>query len=460
MRVRLGPRETIQGASMKSDSRPYGQRRNPAHAAIAILLAALLVTGGIWLPLPGAEAFASPQGDDVIAGSSVSDRGLATAQAPDVACRHGILADANGNVLWSRDADSTAAMASITKVMTAILAIEDEELTPETMVNIGEDAAATGESEVGLVAGTQVSVQDLLEGLLVHSGNDCAVALADAVAGSQEAFVAQMNDKAAQIGMTQTHFATASGLDEGVDHHSTASDILVMVRYAMQYDMFRQIVSMRSCTVSNGMSEQSFESTNELFGMMAGDEGVNVEGIKTGYTSKAGNCLASAATKDGTELYCVVLGCDTEQGRFTDSKALLEWGFAHYAPLTLADAGTQVAEVPLAGWRDRTVAATVPSDVVANVLDYDGDVSATVSCDPVEGSVRQGQVIGSVQWVQAGRIIASSNVIAAEDAPAPSWWQRIGTFFGRLWARATGGQTVAAGSVTLPDVEVSVPDAA
>lgn len=412
-------------------------------AALA-LVALMLVCA-----LPKA-ALATTSGTDRIGSLTATERGCAIKQVPNVTCTYGILTDADGNVLWSRQPDAQTAMASITKVMTAILVLEDSSLTPQTMVTIGADAAATGESEVGLVAGTQVSVNDLLQGLLVHSGNDCAVALADAVSGSSDAFVAQMNAKAQELGMTSTKFATPSGLDENVDHHSTASDLVLMCRYAMSNETFRSIVAMTKCTVSNGQQQVSFDSTNELFGMLDG-----VEGIKTGYTSKAGNCLASAAVQNGLELYCVVLGCPTEKDRFTDSQTLLNWGFAHYKQMTLATAGTDAAEVALTDWIDRTVTAEIPQDVQASVFDFDGAVDQVVNIKDVSGDVKKGQVLGNVQWKQGDHVIATSSIVAAEDAKAPAWYEAFSIALRRGWAHVFGGQTQAESQSLLDPITIT-----
>lgn len=416
---------------------------------ITMRLASLVLCLSLALGMP-ATALARTDSGDYIGSQTVSERALTVIQVPDVACTTGLLVDANGNVLWSRGASTTGAMASITKVMTAIIILEDPNMTPSTMVTIGHDAATTGGQVVGLVEGTQVSVDDLMKGLLVHSGNDCAVALADACTGSTDSFVALMNERASKLGMTNTHFDNVNGLDEGdTNHYSTPEDIMVMCRYAMQYSEFREIVAMTECTVSNGNERKSFESTNLLFGMMDG-----VIGIKTGYTALAGNCLASAAQQEGTELYCVVLGCETEEGRFTDSKTLYEWAFKHYRPTVLAAAGTDAAAVPCVDWMDKTVTVEVPRDVLVNILDYDGPVDQVINLKEAKGSIKKGQVLGSVQWIQNEKIIASSDLVAAADQPAPSWFESFSIMLRRGWASIFGGDKVATGDTYLPPVTI------
>ena len=319
------------------------------------------------VPLP---SYAAIQGTDLVGSTTVSDRGLTITEAPTVECKYGVLCDKDGTVLWSRDMDEHSAMASTTKMMTAIVALENGDLN--ATYTISAAAAAVGESSMELSAGMQVSLHDLLCGLLVKSGNDAGVAIAEAVAGSEEKFAIMMNEKAAAMGLSNTHFTNPHGLDAD-NHYSSAYDLSVIARYAMHNETFRTIVGKKKVKLKLGGKNYTFKSTNSLLNTW--DDCI---GIKTGYTLGAGYCLASAAQRDGIELYAVVLGCENEAERFTDSYRLLDWGFKHYRSFELASADQTLAKVPLSGYPDRTVKAGVAQDTSALALDYDGDISVDV----------------------------------------------------------------------------------
>ncbi len=405
-----------------------------------------------------ATAHATVAGTDIVATTSASSRGLTIMELPDVVAKYGILVDADGNVLWARFPDDKVPEASITKMMTASVvldAIASGQISLDTQVTISTNAAATTGSVVGLTAGTTVTVNDLLQGLLVHSGNDCAVALAEEVAGSESAFYGLMNTKASEIGMTESSFASVNGLDTD-NHYSSAHDLEILARYAMHYDTFRSIVTMQSCTITLNGIATTFDNTNTLLGSYDG-----IEGIKTGSTDNAGYCLASACKRNGIELYCIVLGCETDTDRFTDTETLLDWGYTHYTTTTLATAGTIVAYDPITSWIDKTVSATIPSDVSVPVLDYDGPIDQQIVLKELSGTVRQGDVIGTITWLQGETTIASTTLVAGEDVQTPNALEAVGIWFQRL--KLSFDKTAAlteSVSTILPPVTISTPDAA
>ena len=349
-------------------------------------------------------------------------------------------------MLWARSADTQSAMASITKMTTAIVALENADL--DTVCTVSENAASVGESTAGLKAGMKVSLRDLLVCLLVHSGNDAAVAIAENVGGDVDSFVAMMNDKVTDMGLKNTHYANPHGLDAD-GHYSSAADISVIARYAMKNDTFREIVNMRTATLTLGGEEVTFKNTNSL--LTCWDDLI---GCKTGYTNNAGECLASCASRNGVELYAVVLGCDQDIDRFTDSYKLLNWGFAHYKAAKLATSSDTLADVPMSGYVNRTVPAGVSDEVSTRVLDYDGDISVDVHFNDLPDGVHEGDTIGSVTWRQGEQVIVNTALVAKKTVRAPTGLESVWTHFRRLIGLASGDPCVAKSALYAQTVTV------
>ena len=272
-------------------------------------------------------------------------------EVPELQCRNAVLVDANyGEVLYDMNAYDKAYPASITKVMTALLvmeALESGQLTQDTVVTVSELAARktfADESSANLKAGEQLTVEELLYCLLLPSANDAAKALAEAVDGSMEEFVAHMNRKAGELGCQGTHFANPHGL-HNEDHYTTAYDISLFMTAALKYDLFRTIIGTASHTVpaTNLSGERLYYNTNGLISNLhyMGYVYDKCIGGKTGTTDEAGRCLVAAAEDGDTLLISVVLGSGPieepgyeklRQGQFTESTKLLKWGFARWRP--------------------------------------------------------------------------------------------------------------------------------
>ena len=425
------------GSGRARDGRAFARLLPAAPVSRAGLLAAALscvLAVVACLDMP-ATARADILGSDLIGATSVSDRGLTVSEVPTLDCAYGILCDADGNVLWSRSSSSQTAMASITKVMTAVVALESADVSASFTVS--HAAATVGESSAGLVEGSSMSLEDLLKALLVHSGNDAGVAIAEGVAGSMDAFVAKMNDKAAQLGLKNTHYTNAHGLDDA-EHYSTAEDICVLSRYAMRNETFRSIVGEPSVRVVSGDKDMTYPSSNVL--VQKWDECI---GVKTGYTGKAGFCLSAAAAKDGRELYAVVLGCSNAATRFTDCYKLLNWGFDHYREVELASASDVLVDAPMSAYLDRTVQAGVAQDVSAAVLDYNGDVSVDMHLRDLPDGVDAGDEVGTVTWRQGEFVVCSAPLVAKESVRSPLAPESVLTAAMRLVGFFTGDDCVA-----------------
>lgn len=431
------------------------------------LACALALSLGAPLSLPAA-AWADVRATDELLGVSVAERGLPAVACPNVTARYAFVMDAAGTVYFSRDADAQSHIASITKVMTAIVAL-DSGVSLDTEITVSEAAATVGESSADLRAGDKLTLKTALTGLMVSSGNDAAIAIAEAVGASMakdgqspnEAFVAAMNAKAAELGMTDSLFANPHGLDIGEfdnEMYSTARDVALMCAHAMKNETFRAIVAeptaQLSVTKPDGtVAVIDLTSTDLLLDVYEG-----ACGIKTGYTEKAGNSFAGACNRGDGDLYAIVLGSPSENARFEDAKALFNWVYDNrmtyalaHSPqttsLTLDGASTEVpliAEVPQSAWLDRRVKATF-ADPAATVEVFapEGNVSQELVCNDLPGAVSAGDVVGTMNFYQGNELIASQELISCEDSPAPDLLQGIGFWWDRLWA-GLGGETLVA----------------
>ena len=232
-------------------------------------------------------------------------------------------------IIWGKNQDSKKAMASTTKIMTAIVVIENCNLN-DTVI-ISKKAAGTGGSRLKINTGDKITVNDLLYGLMLKSGNDTAVALAEHTAGSVEQFADMMNKKAKELGLKNTNFVTPHGLDNE-NHYTTAYELACLADYALNNEIFKKIVNTKSITINvNGVS-RTIGNTNELLGNLQG-----VDGVKTGFTNNAGRCLVTSCSRDGNQIITVVLGCDTKKQRTQDSIKLIEYAFKNYTRIDLEE---------------------------------------------------------------------------------------------------------------------------
>lgn len=373
------------------------------------------------------STFAVRQPTDMVGDLSASQLSAnLAAKAPDVSLGAGVLVTPDGRELWSRAAGQRRAMASTTKIMTAVVVLENTSL--EDTCTVTGEAARIGESEAGVRTGDCLTVRALLEGTLVSSGNDAAQALAIYVGGDQAGFVAMMNSKAAALGLDDTHFANAHGLDaEG--HYTTARDLAVLARYAMRNEEFRRIVAMPTVDIDGPGGAQELETSNKLIGSFSG-----ATGIKTGWTNDAGYCLVASAKRNRVELVAVVLGANSAQARFDQAQKLLDWGFEHYASRQLASAEETLGAIPVTDFIDVSVSAITSQSVAAPIFDLDGEITREVALDSgIKAPVKRGDRVGSLTWRQGERLIARVDVVAASDVAAPGFFERIWIAVLRGW---------------------------
>lgn len=242
---------------------------------------------------------------------------------PKVDSRYAVVLDRKSKaILCGKKEETRTKMASTTKIMTALVVIENTNLS--NMVEVSRKAAATGGSTLKLKTGDKISVQDLLYGLMLRSGNDAAVVLAEHVAGSIAEFAKLMNEKAEELGLVNTHFETPHGLDSN-NHYTTPYELALLTDYALNNKIFANIVKTKSCSITINGIPRTIGNTNELLGNLNG-----VYGVKTGFTNGAGRCLVTAIKRGDLDAICVVLGADTKKIRTTDSIKLIEYTFANF----------------------------------------------------------------------------------------------------------------------------------
>ena len=233
------------------------------------------------------------------------------------------------SMIIGKNEDVKSAMASTTKIMTTIVILEKADLNEK--VTVSAKAGGTGGSRLGLKRGDKASVRDLLYGLMLRSGNDAAVALAEHVGGSVKGFAELMNEKAIELGLTNTHFVTPHGLDDA-NHYTTALELAKLTDYAMDNEIFAKIVGTKSTTIYINNQSRQINNTNELLGVLNG-----VVGVKTGFTNNAGRCLVTETKRNNMDIITIVLGADTKKDRTKDSVNLIEYTFSKYKMYNLEE---------------------------------------------------------------------------------------------------------------------------
>lgn len=439
------------------------KRAGLARRAFACLLVFALAVDAA---LP-ARAFADVRGSDEILGVTVEARGLPAAACPNVTAESALVMTADGEVLFAREGLAQNHIASITKIMTAIVAL-DAGVALDGTVTVSQEAAQVGESSANLQAGDTLTLEAAITGLMVPSGNDAAIAIADTLGEAMktdesqtanEAFVAAMNAKAAELGMTETLFANPHGLDIGQydnEMYSCARDVALMCAYAMKNETFRSVVAKESAQITVKRADGkpvviNLESTDKLLGTYEG-----ACGVKTGYTEAAGNSFAGACDRGDGMLFAIVLGSPSEDARFEDTKALFDWVYNNrvsyalaHSPATVASAAQGGAEVPLIAqvshqaWPGRTIPATFADPkATVEVFAPEGNVSQEIVANELAGAVAAGDVVGVANFYQGNELIASQDLVACEDAPAPGIFEGIGIWWNRLWGNDEPAPTV------------------
>lgn len=362
---------------------------------------------------------------------AVSIPGLARAYPSlDVSATAGIVLDSDtGQVLWAREAQTRMPTSSMSKVMTAMVvfdAIREGKLKLTDMLLVSEKAWRMEGSKMFVQVGSQVPVEDLIKGMIVQSGNDACVVLAEAVAGSEEAFVDRMNEKAQSIGMTNSHFTNSTGWPDP-DHYSTPEDLALLARYLiLNYPEEYKYYSIPEYT----WNDIKQGNRNPLLGKVQG-----ADGVKTGHTEVAGYGLIGSAIQNGRRIVFVMNGWEGIMDRFNEGPRVMEWAFRNFENIMIAKGGAPLAQIDVAYGKNRTVPAGLERD-----LKFTQPVGAKQQGiryivrgkTPVKAPIAKGALLGELVVVQGDQVLTSYPLVALEDAPEGSIIDTIRTNLMRM----------------------------
>ena len=347
----------------------------------------------------------------VLIGANSALAAMPVPAPPDVAAKNYLLVDfASGKVLAEKNADEKIEPASITKMMTAYVVYKELDagrLSLDDMVDISEKAWRMGGSRMYLEVGTSVSVQELLKGLIIQSGNDASVALAEHIAGTEDAFVQLMNQYAAELGMKDTHFVNSTGWPDK-QHLMTARDIAVLASAIIREFPERYAWYSEKEYTYNNIKQYN---RNKLLWR---DE--SVDGFKTGHTESAGYCLVASALRSDMRLISVVLGTDSKKARANVSQAILNYGFRFYESHTLYDAGEVLSRPRVWSGEFETLTVGLSDELAVTIPRgaYD-NLDATMDIDKnIEAPVEKGQQVGEVKVMLDGELLQSVPLVALE----------------------------------------------
>ncbi|NLT13490.1 MAG: D-alanyl-D-alanine carboxypeptidase [Clostridiales bacterium] len=341
-----------------------------------------------------------------------------------------LLEKETGRVIYEKNADEKLEPASVTKVMTVLLvieAIESGKITLDDMVTTSAYAASMGGSQIYLEEGEQMSVRDMLKSVVVASANDCAVALAELISGSESVFVAKMNDRARELGMTNTNFTNCSGLLDDRTHLTTARDIGMMSRELIRHDMVKEFTKIWMDTVRGG--EFGLSNTNKLIYYYKGSTG-----LKTGFTSRSMYCLSATAERDGVEYIAVVMHCETSADRFESAKTLLSFAFANYALIPVSpDSALLPVRVELG-----KVPYVQPVIQGSDKLLVEKDVAPSVTkdvrvVDKTPAPLNVGDKLGTLTVKSGDNVLGEYSIVAGDSVGRLNWADIFARFFRMLF---------------------------
>lgn len=345
-----------------------------------------------------------------------------------------LMEKSTGTIIYEKSAHERCSPASVTKVMTMLLvmeALEQGTLSADTMVTASAAAASMGGSQIWLEQGERMSVSEMLKCVAVVSANDCAVALAEQIAGTEEAFVQQMNQRARELGMEDTNFTNCTGLHDDDMHYTSAYDIALMSRELLKHEAIKEYTTIWMDTIRNG--EFGLSNTNKLIYYYDG-----ATGLKTGFTSKAMYCLAASAEREGVEYIAVVLHAETSADRFESAKTLLSYGFANYALVSLrptealppipVELGTAASIQPVYQGAEYLL----EEKGTAYALSFETELAQTVTAP-----VSQGQVLGTLTVWDGEEILTQVDIVSPVEVEKLTFWNVYGSLICRILGKNT-----------------------
>ncbi len=360
----------------------------------------------------------------VLAGAGAPAARAATAP-PAVSAPSAIVVEATtGEVAYAKAPDRRSAIASTTKLMTALLTLERAK--PSAVLRGARYHALPVESKIDLRPGERMTVADLLRALLIESANDAAETLAEGVAGSRSAFVRAMNARAAQLGLRETHYSNPIGLDTA-GNYSTARDLARLTLRLRRWRFFRQTVARAQVTLTSGDRPRTLQNRNRLVRLP------EVNGVKTGHTSQAGYVLVGSGRRRGVELVSVVLGAASESARESDTRRLLDWGFGRFRRVRLVEPGVVLARVPIRFRRGAELGFVAERSTRRLVVRRGERLRRCGLEHPAEvaGPIRRGARLGHVDICRGRRHVARVPLVAAAAVPAAGLGQRTKDWFTR-----------------------------
>lgn len=347
--------------------------------------------------------------------ASVSVFAFAEGDLPvEIKAKAAVLMDAStGKVLMKYNENEKLCPASVTKIMPLLLvveAIDSGKIKLNDVVTVSANAASKGGSQIWLKEGEQMTVDDLLKSTAVYSANDACTALGEYVSGSEDAFVAALNQRAAELGMKNTNFENCTGLDDTtVNHLTTALDVAIMSRELLKHEMIINYTTIWMDSVRGGETE--LVNTNKLVRFFEG-----TTGLKTGTTSKAGCCVSASAKRNGTHLIAVVLGSENSSDRFETAKSMLNWGFSNYTTVTPVIDPSLIPSVAVIGGVEESIMPVIPKpDAVLIQKGKEGEIKQSIDLAVnVAAPIEKGQVLGTVTFTSGEETLGEYKLVAPD----------------------------------------------
>jgi serine-type D-Ala-D-Ala carboxypeptidase (penicillin-binding protein 5/6) len=336
-----------------------------------------------------------------------------------------------GKVLYEKNSNEKLPPASMTKIMTMLLimeAIDKGKLNWNEKIRTSEYAASMGGSQIFLEPGEEMTTKEMLEGIAIGSGNDAAVAMAERIAGSEPAFVQMMNDKVKELGLKHTYFKNTTGLPVG-NHYSTAFDMAIMSKELLKYEDITKFTGMyESYLRENTDNKFWLVNTNKLVRFYPG-----VDGLKTGFTSEAKYCLTATAQKNGMRVIAVVFGAPTSKERNAQVTKMLDFAFSQYQTHPIFKRSQTVGKAHVSKGKEKNVDAVTSEPL--SLLTKKGEKTVniqrkTILQKDLNAPIHKGDQVGTIKFVQDGKVILESPLVASKDVPEAGWWTLYKRAFG------------------------------
>ncbi|MFD2214164.1 D-alanyl-D-alanine carboxypeptidase family protein [Metabacillus endolithicus] len=357
-----------------------------------------------------------------------------TAELADKAKSAVLIERDTGTILYDKNSDEKLPPASMTKIMTMLLIMESldkDQITWDEKVRTSEYAASMGGSQIFLEPGEEMTVEQMLKGIAIGSGNDASVAMAEKIAGSVDEFVNMMNKKVEELGLKNTHFKNPTGLPEA-DHYSSAHDMALMAKELLKYEEITNFTGKYEDYLREGTDKKFWlVNTNRLVKFYPG-----VDGVKTGFTNEAKYCLTATAKKDNMRVIAVVFGADTPKDRNAQVMKMLDYAFSQYQthPLFEKDHVLTKTKVSKGSEKEVNVMTSEPISVLTKKGEKVDDVEQEIVMKKdIKAPVKKGDELGALQLLKDGKVIAESELIAEKDIDEAGWW----TLFKRVMGNFT-----------------------